>query len=260
MIHARRASTVAAVLALATTVGACGSDGPDAPAATAVTTISADHTGDPPPDPGTAAPDVESAAAATVSVLAEGCGPRTRFGVGTVVADGAIVTVAHVVAGSDTVSVVGPDGRTVPVEVVAFDPDLDVAVLRSDESIGTPLSVAATATVTSGTGIVLLPRLGASTGEVGALEVEVARRVTIRTTDIYRTDELERSGVEVVATVERGDSGAMVHTSDGSAGIIWARSSERIDRAWAVTLPAAVVDPSALAELVAPVDVQRCVD
>ena len=259
MIHPRRASTVAAVLALASTVGACGSDGPDAPGDAAVATISDERTGDPSPDVDPATLDVEAAAAATVSVLAEGCGPRTRFGVGTVIADRAIVTVAHVVAGSDTVSVIGPAGRTIPVDVVVFDPDLDVAVLRADEPVGTPLTLPATVPA-PGAGIVLLPRLAASIGDVGALEVDVVRRVTIRTTDIYRTDELERSGVEVVATIERGDSGAMVHTSNGSAGIIWARSSERSDRAWAVDLPDSVVGPSELADLVTPVDVQRCVD
>lgn len=250
----RRAPLVASVLAIAAAGVGCGSDGPDSADATPMTSTH-DATA-------AAGPtiDVDRAAAATVSVRAEGCGPRTRFGVGTVVADGAVVTVAHVIAGSETVDVVGPGRRTVPVEVVYFDPDLDIAVLRTHDPVGTPLTLSATTPTSEQAGIVLLPRLGASPGDVGVLDVEVARRVTIRTTDIYRTDDLERSGVEVTAEIEPGDSGAMVHTANGNAGIVWARSNERSDRAWAVALPDAVVDPSELARLVSPVDVQRCVD
>lgn len=264
MTGRRRTLVAVATMVVAAAAVACAPDGPDAPgtdgADIAPTEISSTDIA--PSDISSAddaptAIDVDGATAATVSIRARGCGPRTRFGVGTVVGEGVVVTVAHVVAGSDTVQVVGPDGRSVPVDVVWFDPDLDVAVLRSVTPVGTPIELSPTAP-DSGPGIVLLPRLGREDGEVGVLDVEVVRAVTIRTTDIYRTVELERSGVEVAARIEAGDSGAMVHTPGGNSGIIWARSSERSDRAWAVDLPDVVVDEAE--RLVTPVDVQRCVD
>lgn len=268
MTGRRRGFLVVATMAMAAV--ACAPDGPDAPetggavdinatdiASTDASTTDASSTGTRSTDEAPTAIDVERATAATVSIRARGCGPRTRFGVGTVVGGGIVVTVAHVVAGSDTVEVVGPNGRPVPADVVWFDPDLDIAVLRSGTPVGTPIQLSPTAPV-AGPGIVVLPRLGGEDGEVGALDVEVVRAVTIRTTDIYRTVELERSGVEVAARIEAGDSGAMVHTPGGNSGIIWARSSERSDRAWAVDLPDVVVDDAE--RLVTPVDVQRCVD
>ena len=253
-----RRRTFVAVATMAVVAVACAPDGPDAPgtdgadiAPTDISSTDISSTDDAP-----TAIDVDVATAATVSIRARGCGPRTRFGVGTVIGERIVVTVAHVVAGSDTVQVVGPDGRSVPVDVVWFDPDLDVAVLRPDAPVGTPIELSPTAP-DAGPGIVLLPRLGGEDGEVGVLDVEVVRSVTIRTTDIYRTVELERSGVEVAARIEAGDSGAMVHTPGGTSGIIWARSSERSDRAWAVDLPAVVVDEAE--RLVTPVAVHRCV-
>lgn len=171
--------------------------------------------------------------------------------------DRTIVTVAHVVAGSDSVEVVAADGRTVTVDVVHFDPELDLAVLRAGRDVGSPLPSQSTS-VTDGAATVALPRLAGSDGHVGLLDVEVVRRVTIRTTDIYREAEVERRGTEVVADIEPGDSGAMVHAAGGNAGIIWARSNVRSGRAWSVELPDAVVGRAPALER--PVDVQHCVD
>lgn len=252
---APRPSTVAPLLgaALLLVAGAgCGPDGPDAAGPPALTS-GADVGG---PDAAT----IDPLGAATVSVRADGCGPRTRFGVGTVVGERAIVTVAHVIAGSGAVTVVGEDGADVAAEVVYFDPADDVAVLRPEQPVGTPTALSPSEPRPGAPGTLLLPRLGAAPGDVGTLDVRVVRAVTIRTTDIYRESELDRSGAEMAAEIEPGDSGAVVHTADGNAGMVWARSSERPGRAWTVDLPDVVVDPAGLPRLVEPVDVQRCVD
>ena len=71
-----------------------------------------------------------------VGVAAEGCSLEPAFGTGVAVVHGdevLVVTSAHTVAGSDEVSLRRPSGLAVSAEVVAFDPDRDVAVIRADE-------------------------------------------------------------------------------------------------------------------------------
>jgi S1-C subfamily serine protease len=55
---------------------------------------------------------------------------------------GHVVTNNHVVAGGDTVSVVGPDGRRRAAEVVGRDPGSDLAVLRVTDAALRPLDLA----------------------------------------------------------------------------------------------------------------------
>ena len=83
--------------------------------------------------------DSGSIVAATVRVRADGCGPRTELGTGTAIADGLVVTAAHVVAGSSRVEVVDRSGTAVAAEVVVFDPELDVAALRPATDVGSPV-------------------------------------------------------------------------------------------------------------------------
>ena len=95
-------------------------------------------------------------------------------------------------------------------------------------------------------------------GAIELLEVEVRRDVIVRTTDIYRAADVERPGVELAATLEPGDSGAMVHLPGGGAGIVWSRSTTDPDRAWVVDLPAVVLDHDERRALTTPVDTGPC--
>ncbi|MEA2340883.1 MAG: hypothetical protein QOG11_960, partial [Solirubrobacteraceae bacterium] len=83
-----------------------------------------------PPASGMAAdPDVRQAAASVVRVTGTACGLGVE-GSGWVAAPGIVVTNAHVVAGQqDTGVQVRGDGARLPVDVVAFDPRNDIAVL-----------------------------------------------------------------------------------------------------------------------------------
>ena len=85
--------------------------------------------------------DKAAAVAAAIDVRANGCGPRIGFGSGTVINGGDIVTAAHVVAGSTSVEVIDGNGARAPAKVVLFDPDLDLAVLRPADALGTPLTI-----------------------------------------------------------------------------------------------------------------------
>ena len=155
------------------------------------------------------------------------------MGTGTSIGDGLVVTAAHVVAGADQVEVVDEFGDTTAADVVLFDPALDVAALRPGTTTGT----AGTASVR------FRPRGrgGSHRDPIGRWLDRVGRRrggahVTILTTDIYLDEQVQRPGLRVTATIEPGDSGAMVHLAGGGVGIVWSRSTERPDRAWTVDL------------------------
>jgi hypothetical protein len=85
--------------------------------------------GAPPASSGLSAEVQDAVAISTVKVEAAACG-RLQDGSGAVLAPGLVVTNAHVVAGGDDIVVERhPDGTQVDAELVAFDPQRDVAVL-----------------------------------------------------------------------------------------------------------------------------------
>ena len=200
-------------------------------------------------------PDPEVVEAATVRVRADGCGPRTELGTGTTIDDGLVVTAAHVVAGSTSVEVVDQSGTSFVAEVVVFDPDLDIAVLRSVADAGPPAPLRAEP---AGPGDVGLVGFIAADGSVELVEVDVVQRVTIRTTDIARNADVERPGLRIATAVEPGDSGAMVHLPGGGVGIVWSRSTTTPDQAWTVDLPSELRDAASRREMIEPVDVGAC--
>lgn len=199
----------------------------------------------------------DDAIASAVRIEAQGCGPRTRLGTGTTIDDGVVITAAHVVAGADRVDVVGADGRRATAEVVAFDPLLDIAALRPVTPVARPVALRSTPIAADDVGVVVVARNDDTTNSVNmeSVAVEVARTVTIRTTDIYLEDDVERPGFEFEASIEPGDSGAMVHFPTGAAGVVWARSTIDPSRAWAVLLPPDLVSSSTSHE---PVDTGPC--
>lgn len=203
-------------------------------------------------DPGI---DRQTITAATVRVRADGCGPRTELGTGTVISDGLVVTAAHVVAGAARVEIVDRIGATSVADVVAFDPALDVAALRPVDEIGAPTPLRARPGEEGEIGLVALV---AADGSVETTEITVLQGVTIETTDVYRDASVRRRGLRVAVGVEPGDSGAMVHLPGGGAGIVWSRSTERPDQAWTVDLPSELLDATERRSLVTPVDTGPC--
>ena len=250
-VRVRLALVVSATLALAS----CGDDGAANSAPQPIETapaIEQQTTTIPTPI------DRDAVAASAIDIRASGCGPRVRFGAGTAIPDGLILTAAHVVAGADDVEVIDSTGTTTEAAVVFFDPDLDVAVLRSARPSGIPTQLRSEPAREHETGVIVLSRLIADTLETEIIEVRVLRPVNILTTDIYREQDVEREGFEVTAPIEPGDSGAMVHLPGGGVGIIWARSTDNEDHAWAVNTPDLLLDQSGRDTLREPVDVGPC--
>ena len=186
-----------------------------------------------------AAVDREAALDSTVQVRADGCGPRTRLGLGTVIDERLVATAAHVVAGADRVEIVDRGGELTRADVVGFDPDQDLALLMTSDPVGVVAPVRSDAPSAGDVGLVAIVR---DETELDLLDAVVTRNVTVRTTDLYGTGRVERPGFEIDASIEPGDSGTMVHFPDGVSGVVWARSLDRVDRAWAVALSPDLLD------------------
>lgn len=168
-------------------------------------------------------PAVQAAAGSVVEVVSHAPACQTSMsGSGWVVAPQRVVTNAHVVAGGEKVSVqVGGRGRAYDTTVVAFDPDLDLAILAVP---GLPADA--------------LPRMGALADgtEVAAAgfpgggdyTVSPARiRGTVDATgeDIYGGAGVLREVYSIRGVVRPGNSGGPLLTNDGAvAGTVFATS------------------------------------
>jgi S1-C subfamily serine protease len=192
----------------------------------------------PSPDPGLPpaetgiAPDVaDRVAASTVKVEAAACG-RLQDGSGAVVDDELIVTNAHVVAGAEQVGVFrGGDGRFVEAEVVAFDPDRDLAVLRTP-GIDRPALPLGDADV-GGSGAVFGYPGG---GDLEIAPFEIGERIDARGTDIYDRNPTVRDVLILAADLQPGDSGgALVDPAGQVVGVAFAIAPDRDRVAYALT-------------------------
>lgn len=165
---------------------------------------------------------VDAAADGAVRVRANGC-DASSFGSGFAVAEGFVVTNAHVVAGAEEVRVDDRGGAREAV-VVGLDVDRDLAVLRVEGLAATTLSWAdrppergETAAILGypGGGEALVPKAAA----VRSLAPAVGR-------DVYGRGRVDREVLTLSASVEQGDSGAALVTSDGAVGgVVFASSA-----------------------------------
>ena len=192
-------------------------------------------------------PDSPRAAAAAVEVVATGCGLIEGRGDGLVIAPGRVLTVAHVVAGSDRVEVSYQFGTTTAV-VTVFDPANDVAVLAVDPAFAPAIRLGSADA--NDRGVVVVYR----NGEPTTVQVRVARAVTVRTEDIYHDAIHDRPGYELEAEIISGDSGGVVVVDHRAVAVVWARSRQSDTRAWSVD---ARVVADRLATAV-PVDTGEC--
>ena len=177
-----------------------------------------------------APPDGADAAAAldaAVLVAATGCGTAAVSGGGSFVDDDLVLTVAHVVAGSSSVRVTTVDGRSVDARVMAIDRRKDLAVLRADG--GT--SHLPFGDLRPGVdGVFVMWRDGSAVTE----RFHGEGAVDIHTDDIDDDGPGRRRGYVVEADITEGDSGTVLVSSGRAVGVVFARSAEHHDRAWAV--------------------------
>jgi S1-C subfamily serine protease len=164
---------------------------------------------------------------AAVQVVANGCSQVEVHGAGLMVAEGRIATVAHVVAGAQRIDVRGTHG-TSEATVVYFDPVLDVAVLKVDPSLGSPIAIGTASRGDHGNAIVYRDDAPVD------IPVGIQRLVDIRTADIYGEGTHIRPGYELNIDIQAGDSGAVVVVDNAAVAVVWAVSRQAESRAWAM--------------------------
>ncbi len=164
----------------------------------------------------------DRAAQSVVKVTGSACG-RTQDGTGFVVADGVVVTNAHVVAGEEATMLEPQNGGSVPATVVAFDPDRDLAVL-SAPGLGLPSLPIAESEV---------GQTGAVFGHPGGRPLElspfaVSERINANGTDIYGSPGTRRDVLVLASDIEPGDSGsALVDGLGQVVGVAFATAPDR---------------------------------
>jgi len=187
----------------------------------------------------------------TVKVEGVAC-DRLQDGSGFVVGDDLVVTNAHVVAGEDSTEVERSDGTRVSADVVAFDPERDLAVLSAPGLDRPALSLG-----------------DADEGDVGGvyghpgggpLEIspyEIAQEVQARGSDIYDRNATEREVFLLATDLAPGDSGSALVDADGEVvGVAFAIAPDRDNVGYALT--DAELRAVLAGDLTTPVDAGPC--
>ena len=156
----------------------------------------------------------------SVAVAATPCDrPTARLGVGTVVAEGLVLTAAHIV--EDELRSLEVDGQ--PARVVAIDTRIDVAVLSVDAALDEDTVERGVARLADA-GIADTVRI---TTPAGVIDTTVERIVTLDVEDT--TDEAVRRRLALVldGAVPAGTSGAPVVDDGHLVGVVTISHAER---------------------------------
>jgi S1-C subfamily serine protease len=166
-----------------------------------------------------------------ITGIAESCS-RQLEGSGFVYAPDRVMTNAHVLAGVTSPSVQTIDGRTLPAQVVLYDPKTDIAVLLVPDLNLTPLTFAG-ALSTGDTAVVAgYPENGGLT--LGAARVRDVQNA--RGPDIYQDRQVTRQIYSLYAKVRPGNSGGPLLTTAGDvAGVVFAAAIDDPHTGYALT-------------------------
>jgi len=188
----------------------------------------------PEPDPALAgSPVVQRARLQVLKVTgrAPSCG-RQIEGSGFVYATDRIMTNAHVVAGVRSPKVELSDGKQVDAQVVLYDPERDIAVLRVPGLDRTPLQFTGRAKAGADAIVVGYPRNGPFT----PVAARVAGVQRAKAPDIYQRGTVIREIYSLRATVLPGNSGGPLLSSTGGVyGVIFAAAADDPSVGYALT-------------------------
>lgn len=172
---------------------------------------------------------------AVVGIEVTGCSPYPEVGSGMFVTveqfdEPVVLTAAHVLKGAREITVTRDDVRGRGT-IIAFDPDMDLALVAVDGvEAPFPWTVDSASAEEGDRGVAYVVR----DGEAVTVPITIARRVRIRTEDIYINGETLRPGYELTADIGPGDSGGAVVVDGSVVGVVWARSRRSADRAYAI--------------------------
>lgn len=192
-------------------------------------------------------PTIEAVRDSIVRVTGLGCG-APAFGSGFAVDEHLVVTSAHLVTGRDpdSLGVIRPNGDEAAAVLVAFDPDLDLVLLRVDDLSFTPVTLVEGDAGNRGAAMVVR-----SANEVDEVAFVVDARVNVNWDGVFRDTESRFRGLRLDADINRGDSGSGLFVS-GTHVIGLVHSTTRSD-----DLRGYAVSATEISDLVATVDTAR---
>jgi S1-C subfamily serine protease len=179
--------------------------------------------------------DAVVAAARPSVVKIRGVAPscqKVLEGTGFVVAPNRVMSNAHVVAGSDSVTVEA-DGQSYDAFVVSYDPEEDISILDVPNLPSAPLQFAE-GTAQTGTDAVVMGYPGG--GDFVATPARVRETIELNGPDIYRTATVNREVYTIRGTVRQGNSGGpMIDRSGKVLGVVFGAAVDDADTGFVLT-------------------------
>ncbi len=187
------------------------------------------------------APDVSLASSAIVALtrpsvvkvrgVASSC-QKVLEGSGFVVAPNRVMSNAHVVAGSESVTV-EVDGETYDAGVVSYDPNADISILDVTDLPSAPLQFADEEAPRGTDGIVMGYPGG---GDFTATPSRVREVIELSGPDIYRTATVNREVYTIRGTVRQGNSGGpMIDRGGKVLGVVFGAAVDDVDTGFVLT-------------------------
>lgn len=153
-------------------------------------------------------------------------------GTGFVVAPNRVMSNAHVVAGSETVSV-EVDGQTYDAGVVSYDPNADISILDVPNLPSAPLQFVDAEALPGTDGIVLGYPGG---GDFTATPARVREVIKLNGPDIYRSTTVTREVYTIRGTVRQGNSGGpMINRQGKVLGVVFGAAVDDVDTGFVLT-------------------------
>ncbi|HEY5148582.1 MAG TPA: acid resistance serine protease MarP [Mycobacterium sp.] len=163
--------------------------------------------------------------------VAPGC-QKVLEGTGFVIAPNRVMSNAHVVAGSDSVTVQA-EGQTYDATVVSYDPNADISILDVPNLPQRPL-VFAEQPAKTGTDAVVLGYPGG--GDFAATPARVREIIELNGPDIYRTTTVNREVYTIRGTVRQGNSGGpMINRAGQVLGVVFGAAVDDNDTGFVLT-------------------------
>lgn len=163
--------------------------------------------------------------------VAQSC-QKVLEGTGFVVAPNRVMSNAHVVAGSDSVTI-EVDGQEYEAGVVSYDPDADISILDVPNLPSAPLQFVEEEAQPGTDGIVLGYPGG---GDFAATPARVREVIKLNGPDIYRSTTVTREVYTIRGTVRQGNSGGpMINRQGKVLGVVFGAAVDDVDTGFVLT-------------------------
>ncbi|KUI36802.1 acid resistance serine protease MarP [Mycobacterium sp. GA-2829] len=163
--------------------------------------------------------------------VAPGC-QKVLEGTGFVVAPNRVMSNAHVVAGSESVTV-DVDGQTYDAFVVSYDPNADISILDVPDLPATPLQFV-DELAPPGTDAIVMGYPGG--GDFTATPARVRETIELNGPDIYRKTTVTREVYTIRGTVRQGNSGGpMINRGGKVLGVVFGAAVDDADTGFVLT-------------------------